>query len=191
MNKYKQYRVRNKKRIVTDFENGYRNSEDKKNAFNRSKPFIPHWIEYRLVDEFKIYFDPSLVPKPLNGEKLPALCCKCFYLPETPEIIAQAYMEHKRWEEINKIATMVIRVGEFYRNPLGIGTVQEKKDSYYTCKNLCRETGTCLDYDNRPEMCSSFTYKEEYCEHCSTKPFCNGCKDYLSDELVKSKEVAA
>lgn len=188
MNKYKQYRVVNKKGPLTKFHNGGWVTRDKKNALNKIKPFVPHWVEYREVDEFKIKFDPSLVPEPLNGEKIPALCCRCFWLPETPDIIAQAYMEHKRWTGIDKIAPMVIHLGEFNCNPLKMGDPEHRLSNYYTCKHL--KEGVCTDYENRPEMCSSFTYMKDYCEQCSTMPTCNGCKDHLSDSEEMVKEVA-
>ena len=188
-NKYKQYRVVNKKGPVSEFLNGIERSKDKKNSLNKVKPFVPHWIEYREVDEFKIEFDNSLVPEPLNGEKLNSLCCRCFALPEKPETIAQAYMDNRRWAEIDKIAPMIIHLGEFTCNPLKIGDPEHKLADYYTCKNF--KDGECTDYENRPEMCSSFTYQKEYCEQCTTMPTCNGCKERLSDETVKSKEVAA
>lgn len=180
--KYKQYRVRNKKGPVTDFNNGTWNSEDRKNKLNRVKPFVPHWIEYRLVDEFKVKHDPLLMPEPIESKKLPALCCRCFWLPGSPEEISQAYMDHKRWNGIAKIAPMVIHIGDFTCNPFMIGDPVHEMGSYYTCSNL--KNGECTDYENRPAMCSSFTYKEEMCEHCTTKPYCNGVIDHQLEKEV-------
>jgi len=62
---YKQYRVANNKGPLGDFENGSRRSRNLKDRLNRKTPFTPHWVEYRLVDEFKIPRRPELV-KPLN-----------------------------------------------------------------------------------------------------------------------------
>lgn len=185
--KYKKYRIRNKKGQVTDFQNGASRSEDKKNAFNKTKPFVPHWIEYRLVDEFKVKHDPSLKPDPLNDEKFPSLCCRCFSLPASPEEIRQAYMDHKRWTEIDKIAPMVIHIGEFAINPFFVGDTDQEMGNYYTCKHL--KNGECTDYENRPKLCSSFTYKEEYCEHCTTKPHCNGVIDHPEDKEVVHENI--
>lgn len=191
MNKYKQYRVRNNKGPVTDYLNGIGRSEDKKISLNKIKPFVPHWIEYRLVDKFKVASDPSLIPEPLLGKKNSSLCCRCFWLPGSPDEISQAYMDHKKWNDIDKIAPMIIHLGEFTCNPLKIGVPEHKLGNYYTCKHFSEETGACGNYENRPDMCKSHTYEKE-CEQCSTEPTCNGCIDKNKEPeiVIIDQEVA-
>jgi len=135
--------------------------------------------------------DSSLTPNPLNGKKDSSLCCRCFYLQATPEELEEDFKKHIRWLETHVIAKIVIALGEFNKNPyiLDYDVPNEKKIfNLYTCKNLCKETGTCLSYDSRPYLCREFTYNKDYCEKCTTKPYCNGVKSETLDQQI-SKEI--
>ncbi len=169
-----------KKGHVSEFGFDYNHHKRLRDHSNGIKPFIAHWVEYKLVDEFKLACDSSLKPDPLNGVKQSALCCRCFYLPAEPEEIEDAYMNFNRWKgDINILAPMVISIGKFDKNPmmLDYNVPSSHLGSYYTCKNLDRKKGGCLDYENRPGTCKGFpyeTYDIKMCGRCSTQPHCNG-----------------
>lgn len=193
-NQYKQYRVVNDKGNFNDFGNGKERFAALRDSLNELKPFIPHWMEYRFVDQFKIPRRPDLKPEPLKGKKDSSLCCRCFCLPGSPEEIEQAYMDFSKWEtDIDKMAQMIIYIGEVSKNPYMLNYNVPHKDTFgiYTCKNLCRETGTCLDYENRPETCKGYPYDEAdtaYCDHCTTKQYCNGVINQHEDKQISKEQ---
>lgn len=52
--------------------------------------------------------------------------------------------------DIDKIRDMVIYLGHYKRAKMA------DSEHHYTCRHHDAATGNCLDYENRPRMCSSF-----------------------------------
>lgn len=83
-------------------------------------------------------------------------CCRDFHLPVSPMELEfqkkrQTQLGSSRFgSDILKIANMVIyRFSAKFR-----GVITNR----YTCKNYNKETGDCMDYENRPRMCSEYPY---------------------------------
>jgi Fe-S-cluster containining protein len=100
-------------------------------------------------------------------------CCKDFTLPLSPLELnhqaARARLRKSRWnpEEILKVADMVIFLrtdNVAPQRPRGQRKVRGTKDQYktathhYTCRHHDTATGNCMNYENRPAMCSGYPY---------------------------------
>lgn len=65
--------------------------------------------------------------------------------------------EHPRWEEIEKIVSMIIPLGE-----------NERGVPIFTCRHFDPMRKLCMDYENRPLMCSNYPYEgSSHCKHCN------------------------
>lgn len=95
-------------------------------------------------------------------------CCRAFFLPLSPlEVEHQRKLleigKHKFIDD-HKVLPMLIFVRSEHTR---------KKTVYrYTCKWLDRETGSCTNYEDRPDMCRNFPYRVE-----SLKPS-GACKEF-------------
>lgn len=104
-------------------------------------------------------------------------CCRDFTLPYSPENLQKFYEEErskyskylkmitnsdKKFEEGLKyfrtnqylVPTMVVFLGTLAVDYNG--ELMPHDLHHYTCKNLNVETGDCMDYKHRPEMCRNF-----------------------------------
>jgi Fe-S-cluster containining protein len=83
-------------------------------------------------------------------EYCPGKCCRYFALPlDTPE--TEKDFSNIRWFLLHENATVFTDDGTWYL------LVHTK------CKNLDAKTNLCLDYENRPKICRSYSYKK--CEY--------------------------
>lgn len=89
-------------------------------------------------------------------------CCKDFYLPfapiqlahETKKLaIGKSRYEAKDFEKISKML-IFLRTNHNKRRARAVGGFEYR----YTCKHFDRETGNCMNYENRPRMCSDYPY---------------------------------
>lgn len=101
-------------------------------------------------------------------------CCKRFLLPYSMEELQrmrQSIIDKKDFslldngekrfnphntEELMKVTGMVIFLGKSKLDPDGNST--EKECNYYTCKHFDEKSGNCMNYENRPRMCSDYPY---------------------------------
>lgn len=104
----------------------------------------------------------------MKTDGVTAICCRKFHFPLTTKQLKADYLLWKNrfphnWQEIWMIHPMVIFLGK-----------DKKGKLRYTCKNLQRETGVCMIYENRPSMCSGYPYQKKVCEYeeCESKQCC-------------------
>jgi Fe-S-cluster containining protein len=122
------------------------------------------------------------------GDRCTGQCCKSFFLPFSPIELRRLYKaalaaepgdvqvwyredgtEMRTWydrNEVLKIGSMVVHLGFFTdrtadKHPTGDVMTD---GHYYTCKHFEAATGNCLNYENRPLMCSDFPYSKP-CPH--------------------------
>lgn len=90
-------------------------------------------------------------------------CCKRFYLPyDKAGLDLAAERDLKAFPEgppnqIDVIATMVIP----FEGPDILRDDSDARAFFYTCKHHDEATGNCMNYENRPTMCSSYPYERE------------------------------
>jgi len=95
-------------------------------------------------------------------------CCKQFSLPHSPDLLEKDYQvylkwakdqsnPHPRFKETHIVSQMVIHIGE---GKIVSGKFIEGKTGshIYTCKHYNTETGNCMNYEGRPEMCKDYPY---------------------------------
>lgn len=75
-------------------------------------------------------------------------CCRNFYLPLGP---LELHERQSRIKDGTYIAEMVVYLGKDFEGHPG---------HRYTCRHLDAESGNCLDYPNRPAMCSEYPYEK-------------------------------
>lgn len=134
-------------------------------------------------------------------------CCKSFHLPISPEVFKEDYQRFLEWKkdpknkpeprykEIGKIYEMLVFQGKGKREFVDGQPVFKEggRGFYYTCKHWNSETGDCMNYEHRPEMCRLYPYGG-VCDFpgCTLKPgddnFCK--KKKVSILNIKSKEVS-
>lgn len=79
--------------------------------------------------------------------------------------------EHEKWRDLQKVADMVIPLGKRVGNPVVEQSNDNHKLNFFTCMFFDGETRRCLDYENRPKMCSDFPYRMTTCPY-------EGCGHY-------------
>lgn len=98
----------------------------------------------------------------IETERCTGHCCKRFAL-ESPEYLQRMYNDwHARGgpvkEEIGIIWPMLIHLGVSNLNSKGeVG----EEGHFYTCKHFDTVTNGCMNYENRPRMCSAYPYGRE------------------------------
>lgn len=112
-----------------------------------------------------------------HNQRCSGHCCRRFYLPYTPEEL-QAMVDgtkstgHRR-EELEQVAGMVIPLKpakEYEFLVDGVTPVPaDARGYYYTCKHHDEATGNCLNYENRPNMCSAFPFYGNPSTRCEYK----------------------
>ena len=95
-------------------------------------------------------------------------CCRRFYLPLSPtQIKGEAALVRlggrSRFNptEIAKIADMVILVDQTPKPNNDSEYNRYHDDSvgyFYTCKHHNKDTGDCMNYENRPNLCRDYPY---------------------------------
>ena len=104
-------------------------------------------------------------------------CCRLFYLPYSPEELAENYRAwrvqepkdrngHNQLIDIHLIAPMVRYAGLCERSPWS-GETLEKPSHYYRCAHLS-DQGDCQIYDIRPQMCRVYPNGRECTYHGCT-----------------------
>lgn len=99
-------------------------------------------------------------------------CCEMFFLPYSPEELAQ---RAPRIIDGHVIADMVMLVGttaalepvrDLLFHPLDWSSVQPP-GYLYTCKHFDRETRNCMIYERRPQMCRDHPHynRQDVCDH--------------------------
>lgn len=104
-------------------------------------------------------------------------CCKRFYLPLTPDELKYEATREDRYEkirfnpkEMEQIYGMVIALAPSKDSKVGVDGFSAPPESgwYYTCKNFDTQTGNCLIYETRPDMCRDYPfYGEGYRNRCT------------------------
>jgi Fe-S-cluster containining protein len=99
-------------------------------------------------------------------------CCTAFNLPFSPSEIAR--LSTKRFgPDALKVRDMLIYLGKRVGNPIveQDGLSETKPHHWYTCKWFDGETRSCLNYEDRPEMCSSFPNRQPTCPYAGCQHF--------------------
>ena len=134
-------------------------------------------------------------------------CCRDFTLPLSPMEI-----EHQRrkfvlgkghfFTDMDKIADMVVYLGEWHETPQNNHRGETKSHRraakfrhvhHYTCKHHNAATGDCMNYKNRPGMCSEYPY-ERACGYTKCEAVCSKKKqeiDFSDDSGILTKEKVA
>ncbi|HEX2868669.1 MAG TPA: YkgJ family cysteine cluster protein [Ignavibacteriales bacterium] len=107
-------------------------------------------------------------------------CCRAFTLGYTPEQLQSKFQEEIRQmrramkfykdrrklikdyldRDIYKVYHMVEYIGSFAFDVSG--NLLREEVQWYTCKHFNKETGDCMNYERRPEMCKGFPYWGHY-----------------------------
>jgi Fe-S-cluster containining protein len=94
---------------------------------------------------------------------------------------------HERWRDVQKAADMLIPLGKHKRNPIHPQRQDDRDDirvNFFTCKYFDGETRNCLDYEDRPRMCSSFPNSQSTCPY-------EGCKHFNAKERIVRRPFGA
>lgn len=108
----------------------------------------------------------------MKGDRCTGHCCKSFYLPHSPEELAENYRAWANREEIDRngrkiidgiwlIAPMVRHLGLRQAPPASAKPPPAghhyEAGNYYACKHL-EKNGDCGIYAMRPRMCRDYPY---------------------------------
>lgn len=145
------------------------------------------------------------------GERCTGHCCQEFYLPYSPEELADAY---KAWSgsggkpiamakdkpkpilvDIHLITPMVVHLGfKLQEQPCVNPTDEvllgkpEVAGNYYRCKHFDAESKNCTIYDIRPAMCRNYPYAEK-CNYGGCQWTAQKAKKLTEEELKVRTEV--
>ncbi|MGE5681830.1 MAG: YkgJ family cysteine cluster protein [Bacillota bacterium] len=88
-------------------------------------------------------------------------CCRAFTLPYSPEEL-EGLKNKTICEESDfyKVPRIVEYIGSFAFDVAG--NLLPYEMYWYTCKHFNKETGDCMNYENRPYMCKDFPYWGSY-----------------------------
>lgn len=84
-------------------------------------------------------------------------CCRKIVIPVSPKQLVE---NQDRYIDGKQLAHMLEYQGE-----------NDKEGFYdYTCKNWDSNTGDCMDYENRPDMCRAYPYGRQCTQKICTDP---------------------
>lgn len=113
-------------------------------------------------------------------------CCRRFHLYVTIDEIQKDLDEGKRRfdpEEARKLVAMLVPL------PVEEGdNIATDREGFFTCRHLHTITGDCLNYENRPKLCSDYPY-----DHACTFKGCTwdeGRNRCPPDVVVKQQRVS-
>lgn len=126
--------------------------------------------------------------KTIQTHKCSGHCCKVFYLPYSfdemnhfKRLSSLGKTKEEKVKDLFKIANLIIPVRaescKTYAIENSLIYSSSRKSShmynvmyYYTCKNYDAIKHKCLDYENRPSMCSKYPYMRQcYYRDCTLK----------------------
>lgn len=121
-------------------------------------------------------------------------CCKRFYLPVTPtQLQGEAELirlgGRSRFgptKDVLMIADMVIHLETREHKGETLGVYRDS-DNWYTCKHFNEESGNCMNYENRPDMCRNYPYGRACTfKECTYKP-----EELINPDCLKRNSKAA
>jgi len=110
-------------------------------------------------------------------------CCAAFSIDFSPSEVRR-FTKKRYGEDGLKIKAMLIPLGKHWENPVHPSSQDEhrtKRAHHYTCKWFDGETRSCLGYEARPAMCSSFPNMQTRCPY-------EGCNYRNEVELRKRRQ---
>ncbi len=133
-------------------------------------------------------------------------CCKSFSLPQSPielkfqlrvaKLARQRDLElmplgpDYRVDEIEKINDMVIFIRADSNKQMARDKDRPRARVYrYTCKHFDTKTNNCMNYENRPRMCSDFPYGKENADGSCDYPGCTRRCDQVPEVNVEQTQV--
>lgn len=130
------------------------------------------------------------IPGYKEVERCTGDCCRwiAMRLPDKDGNVVQMTKEiHDYWkgfseDQVSKEVYKIVNMTEYSGESPVQGREEEGEISFFTCKNWDEESGNCMDYDNRPKMCSEYPYEDGSCnwEGCTLK--LEKIKEYFEDE---------